>query len=221
MNIKTKKIIARIIYANIICLYLIAITPQFVMAYYETHPPYQFKQGPYRHVPDKPLSDKDIPLFIKKNINSYSSSQVRVYQIDVDGNGMKDFISFVYPATSPLLNEIHIYLQNPEGGYQEISLSEDAGAGIEDVVDINNDGKWEVILTNLVAKEHSYFLYSVYEFKDYRLVNANKKFKGFPKLVQYTHKNNDKDTSHFTKAERNRFANELDRRIEYKLIQSQ
>ena len=221
MNTKTKKIIDRVIYTTITCFCLIAIAPKFVMAYYETHPPYQFKQGPYRHVPDKPLSDKDIPLFIKKNIDSYSSTQVRVYQIDVDGNGMKDFISFIHPATSPLLNEIHIYLQKPEGSYQEISLSEDAGAGIEDIVDINNDGEWEVILTNLVVKGHSYFLYSVYEFKDYRLVNANKKFKGFPKFVQYTHKNNDKDTSHFSKTERNKFVNELDRKIQYQLIQPQ
>ena len=63
-------------------------------AYYETHPPYQFKQGPFHHAPDKQLSDKEIPLFIKEsNPPNYLSPQV--YQIDVDGNGTQDFISFV------------------------------------------------------------------------------------------------------------------------------
>lgn len=188
------------------------------LAYYEAHPPYQFKQGPYRHVPDSPLSDKDTPLFIKKDMDPvYLGPQV--YQIDVDGNGIQDFISFVYPGAGTLLNEIHIYLKKSEGGYQEISFFEDAGAGIEDVVDINNDGKWEVILTDLCSgKKHNYFSYSVYEFKNYRLVNADEKFTGFPKFVWFTDKNNDQDTIHLTVEERKKHVQEKDAEISYEEI---
>ena len=48
-------------------------------AYYETHPPYQFKQGPFRHVPDKPLLDKDIPLLIKKD-NEQISDEILIFR---------------------------------------------------------------------------------------------------------------------------------------------
>lgn len=134
-------------------------------------------------------------------------------------NGLFRNRPFVWPGAGTMLNEIHIYLKKPEGGYQEISYVKDAGSGIEDVVDINNDGKWEVILTDLYgAKSHNYFSYSVYEFKDYQLVNADKKFKGFPKFVWFSNKNNDKDTTRLTAQERKKHVEEKNREIQYQVI---
>ncbi len=197
---------------------IILFFPSVSYAYYETHPPYKFKQGPYRHVPNKPLPDKDVPIFIKKTIDPIFLHP-DIYQIDVDGNGTQDFIIFLYPGVGTLLNEVHIFLKKPDSGYQEISFSEDGGAGIEDVVDINNNGKWEIILTDLYGgKKHNYISYSVYEFKDYRLVNVDTKFKGFPKFVLFTDKSNDMDTTHLTVGERQKHVQEKDSEISYQEI---
>jgi len=187
-------------------------------AYYETHPPYKFKQGPFKHAPDKPLPDKDIPSFIKKALDPIYLGP-DVYQFDIDGNGTQDFIVFTYPGTGTLLNEIHIYLKKPDWGYVKISYPEDGGASIEDIVDINKDGKWEVILTNLYSGEkHNYLSYSIYEIRNYRLVNADKKSKRFPKFVWFTNKPNDKDTKHLTSQERQKHVDDKNASIEYEEI---
>lgn len=186
------------------------------LAYYENYPPYKFNQAPYKHLNAEPLADKDYPPFIKKN--SDLSSPHRIYKFDIDGNGLEDFIVLLHQGATSLGDEGEIYLKRQQGGYQKISY-ESSGIWIEDFTDINRDGRYEVIITDIYAGEkHNYFVYDVYEFKDYRLVNADNKFKGFPKFVWMTNKPNDKDTVHLTKEARSKHVEEKNRGIKYEVI---
>jgi len=185
--------------------------------YMDGYPSYSLKHGPFTSVPDKPLLYKEIPSFIKKDIGSEDMG-TKVYRVNLTGNGMHDFVSFVHAGASPLMDEIHIYLKT-RLGYREISFAEDPNADIRDIVDINHNGKLEVILGNLyLSGKHSYIAYSIYEVKNYRLVNADRKYIGFPKFVWYSNKKNDKDTSRLTVKERQKVVVEMNRAIEYRDI---
>ena len=187
-----------------------------VLAYYEKYPPYKFNQAPYKHLDIQPLVDKDRPSFIVKNYDEFLYPQV--YRFDIDGNGLEDFIVLLQLGVNTLLRGTDIYLKKPGGGCQKISY-EGSANGIEDFVDINRDGKCEVIITDIFSgKEHNYFTFSVYEFKNYRLVNVDTKFKGFPKFVWMTNKPNDKDTTHLAKQERAGHVEEKNRSIKYEII---
>lgn len=141
-----------------------------------------------------------------------------VYRADLDGNGLYDYIVFYsYHGNSlaSLASRVEIFLAKKEGTYNKISY-ENQDSGLEDFVDLNNDGKHEVIITDLrIVDGHTYFTYNVYEFKEYRLVNADAKFKGFPKFIWYTFKSNDKDTTRLTKEERALYTKEKDDSIKY------
>jgi len=190
-----------------------------VYAYDDAHPPYLFKNEPFRSIPAKELLNKDIPEGIKQEIGA-ESLNFEVYQTNLIGNGNQDFVAIVHPGASPLIDEIHVYLKKPRSGYREISFSEDPSANIKDVVDIKHNGKWEVILADLfLSGKHSYMAYSIYEFKNYRLVNADRKYKGFPKFIWFTDKKNDKNAIQLTPKERQRDVEDKNKAIEYREVQ--
>ena len=109
-----------------------------------------------------------------------------VYRADLDGNGLKDFIIFNwYGGCGIAMNSfrVDIFLKKKTGGYREISY-DTLSSGLEDFVDMNKNCKYEVIITDIYSgQKHTYFSYDIYEFENYKLVNADKKFKGFPKFV--------------------------------------
>ena len=186
------------------------------LAYYENYPPYKFNQASYKQLDIEPITEADYPEFIRKNYDK--SLLPQVYRFDIDGNGLQDFIVLLQIGLNTLLRGTDIYLQKKEGGYQKISF-EGSGNGIEDFMDINRDGKYELIVTGMCSgKQHNYFTYSIYEFKDYKLVNADLKFKKFPKFIWITYKPNDKDTTYLTKEERARHVEEKNRSIKYEVI---
>ena len=106
-----------------------------------------------------------------------------VYQTDIDGNGLNDFIVF-YNYRDWFLNgikedKVEIFLKRNEGAYQKIAYDA-MTAGLEDFVDLDRDGKYEVIITNMNrVKKRNYFIYNIYEFKDFSLSNSDDKFEGF------------------------------------------
>jgi hypothetical protein len=143
-----------------------------------------------------------------------------VYKADLTHNGRDDFIVF-YSSRGPGLGShrgrVEIYLRN-KIGFEKISY--DAfDAGIEDFIGPDKEGKYKVIIEGFYQGDrHNYFSYNVYEFKNYRLVNADKKVKGFPKFVQYKIKNNDQDTVLLTSNERLQNTKEKDHSIHYEDI---
>ncbi|MEI8344920.1 MAG: hypothetical protein WCG06_02490 [Candidatus Omnitrophota bacterium] len=139
-----------------------------------------------------------------------------VYWIDVDGNGLKDFIVLSsHRGTGIGLNfdYVDIYLKKPDRSYQRISF-ETWAVNLKDFVDLNRNGKYEVIITGFdQGQSHNYYSYNIYAFYKYRLINADQKFPGFPKYVRLTKKPNDKDSHQLSKEERLEFALKKERSI--------
>ena len=219
------------------------------LAYFKDYPPYRLKDGSPRHVEAETLVDPDkdeyksadgsivvrlretgesVDFLVKDGKYTLARETTlehgfpdAVYRADLRGNGLKDYIIFYDYAGCGLgssRGRVEIFLKKETGGYRKISYDTFA-PGLEDFVDLNKDGKYEVIITDYYFGErHTYYSYSIYEFKGYELVNADKKFKGFPKFVWYTYKANDKNTGHLAKPERLAHTKEKDAMIWYEDI---
>lgn len=144
-----------------------------------------------------------------------------VYQYDLDNNGQNDYIVFnSYRGTGLAIyaGRIDIYLKQSEGKFRSISY-DSWSADITDFVDINNDGRIGIIVGgSKFFGDHNYFTYNIYEIQNFKMVNINKKFKGFPKFVWYTHKPNDKDTVKISAEDRSRYVAEVDKIFKYESI---
>lgn len=222
-------------------------TPAF--AYLKNYPPHKFKDGIPKHLQVKALvdinkaeyksKDGDVSVKLKERPNAFDFilkqgnlvlAKIKekempvpyaVYWADLDNNGLKDFMVFYnYKGTDleGFRDRVDIFLKVNKKTYQRISY-DTMSAGLEDFVDLNKDGKYEVVITDLYKKKkHNYFTYNIYEFKNYKLVNANANFKGFPKFIWMTYKSNDKDTAHLTKEEREKYVAGINNSIEYQEI---
>ena len=141
-----------------------------------------------------------------------------LYRVDLDKNGLEDLIVFSNYRGCGLASQqgaVDIFLNKQDGSYQKISYDTMA-SGPEDFVDLDKDGRYEVIITDFYGGDkHNYFTYDIYEFKDYRLLNVDTKFKGFPKFIWFTDNPNDKDTVHLTKEQRMAHTKEKDKAIKY------
>ncbi len=165
---------------------------------------------------------EDNNIVFKKNIRD-TPFPYEVYREDVDGNNLKDFIVFSSYRMNGFSSwglRVEIFLRKKEGGYQRIAY-DGAYVGMEDFVDFNKDGKYEVIISGIYSgREHTYYSYDIYEFEDYKLVNADSKYKGFPKFVWFTNEPNDKDTIHLTSKERKVHVEEKNRSLTYEVVPS-
>lgn len=141
-----------------------------------------------------------------------------VFQADLDNNGLDDFIVF-YNSRGPGLgghqDRVEVYFRKSKGDFEKITYNT-LDTGIEDFIGPDKEGKYKVIITGFYEGDrHNYFSYNVYEFKNYRLVNADAKIKGFPKFVQYTYNKNDQDTERLTQQERLLHMKEKNSTIKY------
>lgn len=141
-----------------------------------------------------------------------------VYRADIDRNGLKDFVIFYTHRGCGLgafLMKTEIFLKKEEGKYQRIhydAFYSDLG----DFVDLDNDGKYEVITLDLhYGKKHNYWAYNIYKFENYKLVNADSEYVDFPKIVWFTYSPNDKDTTHLSIDERKEITREKNEMIKY------
>ena len=141
-----------------------------------------------------------------------------VYMVDLDGNGLTDFLvlsNYRGCGLAARMDRVDIFLKVSARKYKHISY-DTLDSGLEDFVDLNNDGRYEVIITNLTfEQDHNYFLYRIYEFKDCKLLNCDLKVKGFPKFVMYTFEPNDKDTMQLSASARALVARSKCREMEY------
>mgnify|MGYP001596046551 CR=1 FL=1 len=208
----------QLIFGMVISLFWVSLAT----AYIENYPPYRLKDGPPKYLPKTPLKDlsKSGLKYIADKKND--PKLLEVYCADLDENGLRDFIVFSSERGNGLaayIVMVDILLQTKKDQYQKISYDTMANDPIKDFVDLNQDGQYEIIITDLYyGDKHNYFTYKVYEFRDYRLINADAKFKGFPKFIWITYKPNDKDTTHLTKQERAKHVEEKNRSIKYEVI---
>jgi len=217
--------------------------------YFDEYPPYRFKDDRPKYLTLDPLVSLDkaeykskdgrvtarlketsdtLDLIVQEEGKVLVKMNVKetplpyaVYQYDIDRNGLEDFIIFYNYRGCGLAassDKVEIYLKQNNHSYQKISLDA-MSSGLEDFVDLNKDGKYEVIVTGFYGgKDHNYFTYNIYEFSGGKLVNADLKFKGFPKFIWYTDKKNDKDTKHLSNKERAKHTEEKNSSIEYEII---
>jgi hypothetical protein len=219
-------------------------------AYFENYPPYKFKNGPPKHLQDEPLihldydgtefksGDGKVSVILTKTPNYSFLVQegksvlvnkkndepplpTRIYWVDVDKNGLKDFIviyNYQMVGLGGYEDMIEIFLKRENNSYQKICYNS-MSSGPEDFFDLDKDGRYEVVITDFYSgDEHNYFTYNIYEFKDYKLVNADTKFKDFPKFVWITFKPNDKNTTHLTKKQKVLHTNEKNNSIKYREV---
>jgi len=215
-------------------------------AYMEGYPPHKFKDGKFKHLECKPLVDIENKNYLSKDKRVvaelyedqdsfnfllkdggkilFKMDQWRppmpyvVYQVDLNKDKLDDFIvfsSFRGNGLAVFCGEVIIFLAKPNGRYQKIYY-ENMGAELDDFVDLNNDGKYEIIIGDTYwGKNHMYWTYNIYEINEYKLVNANTKFKGFPKFIWYTNDPNDKDTTRLSKEERSSYVEKVNNSIKY------
>ena len=196
--------------------------------YVEKYPPYRFRDGQPKHLNIEPIvllgrdkteyrtEDGKIIVKLEESPVPYT-----VYRYDLDDNGLDDYLIFYNYrgcGLGVLNDKVEIYLKQHNHSYQKISY-DTLSSGLEDFVDVNKDGKYEVIITGFYwGTKHNYFTYNIYEISNCKLVNADTKFKGFPKFIWFTHKSNDKDTEHLTSEERAGHIDEKDNSVNYAII---
>jgi hypothetical protein len=217
--------------------------------YFDEYPPYRFKDGQPKHLKLEPLvsldkaeyKSKDSKIAVRLKETSDTLDFVvqdegkvlvkmnvkdtplpdSVYQYDIDGNGLKDFIVFYSYrgcGLAAFYNKVEIYLKQNNRNYQKIYF-DTMCSGLDDFVDLSNDGEYKLIITGFYGgKKHNYFTYNIYEFSGGKLVNADAKVKGFPKFIWYTNKRNDKDTKHVSPEERTKHTEGKNNSIEYEIV---
>ena len=186
---------------------------------------YKDKKGSFELIKTDPEKYFGIDsLVIKINNKTILNDKVHwhvtgFYKADIDKNGFDDYIVISNSVGNGLLGfafgKIYIFLGKPDGDYQTIYF-ELVYPSEKDFIDMDKDGRSEIIIGGYEnIGEHAYWTYNIYEIKNYKLVNANTKFKGFPKFIWFTYKNNDNDTSHLTPQQRDAIVNKTDASIKY------
>lgn len=200
-----------------------------IIGYLVEDKPYEFKKGSiFAKIESSEdgvyflLKDGDLVLKEKRGFVPFTDY---VYWVDLNNDGLKDFIviyNYRGAGLAAVNDAVEIYLKRSNGTYQRISY-DNMSTGIEDFVDINNDKIYEVIITSLYGGEtrgkyHNYIAYSIYEFSGDKLVNANAKYKGFPKFVLMMDEPNDKDATQLSPKEKQEHIAKIDESITYKII---
>ncbi len=167
------------------------------------------------------LKDGDLVLAAREKDAEELPYPWFVYQADLNGDGLSDFFvisNYRGNGLAAFNDRVEIFLRQQDGSYRKIAYDTMAG-GLEDFIDLDKDGKYEIIRTDFYCGEtHNYFTYSVYAFADGRLVNADTRFTGFPKFIWYTNKPNDKATMHLTADQKATQVRLQDKAIEYQSI---
>ena len=108
-----------------------------------------------------------------------SAKPFSVYRVDLNGDGLKDFLIFYnYNRWLNGVQEdkVKIILKKDDNSYRTISY-DTISAGLGDVVDLDKDGKYEVIITGIYnGGKRNYITHNVYTFKGLDLLNVDSKY---------------------------------------------
>ena len=146
-----------------------------------------------------------------------------VYRVDLDGNGLKDFLIFynydqwLYGVQE---DKVEIILKKADNSYRTISY-DTITASLGDFVDLDKDGEYEIIITGIYnGEKQNYITYNVYTFKDLNLVNVDSKYDDTLLSVWYEYSINDGDKieGDFTKKEKLLHAEQKNSSIQYQTI---
>lgn len=129
----------------------------------------------------------------------------RVFYTDLTGDGRKDILVYSYPGGNGLGAHIEIadlLIAKPDGQFAHTTF-EGFAAGPEDFMDVNGDGRYEMLWVNYYFEgAHSYWVYRVVEVADDGLRLNDQLIPEFPKIIWFTEKPNDQPTQKLSAAER-------------------
>jgi hypothetical protein len=127
---------------------------------------------------------------------------------DFNGDGLQDLkIIFPYMGNGiASLNVRVVYLmQHSDNRFTKISYFDKMGEHRPER-DFNGDKNYEIITMTLVEyKDHSYWSYNLFNFKNFDLVSVNKKY-NYPILIQFLYHDNYKITNKVTRKKMKEFA---------------
>ncbi len=130
----------------------------------------------------------------------------RVFYTDLTGDGLKDILIYTWLGGNGLgaYDEMaDLLIAQADGRFDHVTFMAFAG-GPEDFIDVNHDGRYEMLWAqfHIFKGEHSYWVYRVVEIDDHGLQLNDQLLPGFPKIIWFTKKPNDKPTQRLTTAER-------------------
>jgi len=139
------------------------------------------------------------------NSSFYFQFGSRVFYVDLTGDHRKDILILSYPGANGLgawIEMADLLIAQADGTYKHTSF-EAFAAGQEDFIDVNGDGRYEMLWVNYYFEgDHSYWVYRVAEITDEGLQLRDDLIPDFPKIIWFTEKPNDKPTQRLTTAER-------------------
>lgn len=127
---------------------------------------------------------------------------ISLYYFDLDDNGLKDVVSCwdrMGMGIGGHYKHVIIFLQTGKGKFGRLDY-DTYEFNIKDFVDLNNDGKYEVLICDLYESllPHNYWIYLLYKFENFDLKMANELDSRFPKFIWYTKKPNDKEAENLS-----------------------
>ncbi len=129
----------------------------------------------------------------------------RVFYTDLTGDGRKDILIYSSPGGNGLGASIEIadlLIAKPDGQFTH-STFEAFAAGPEDFLDVNGDGRYEMLWVNYYFEgDHSYWVYRIVEIGNDGLQLNDQLIPDFPKIIWFTEKPNDHPTQQLTAAAR-------------------
>lgn len=136
----------------------------------------------------------------------FLQSGSRVFYADVTGDGRKDILIYSYPGSVGIGSQIEIadlLIAQSDGGFIRTTF-EAFAAGPEDFIDVNDDGRYEMLWVSYYQTDvpHSYWVYRLAEITDSGLRLNDGLAPGFPKVIWFTEKPNDRVADNLTAEER-------------------
>lgn len=129
----------------------------------------------------------------------------RVFYTDLTGDGRNDVLIYSYPGGNGLGASVEmadVLIAQPDGSFRHAQF-EAYAAGPEDFIDVNGDGRYEMLWVSYYFEgRHSYWVYRVVEITDEGLRLNDPLVPGFPKIIWFSEKPNDRLAARLTQAER-------------------
>lgn len=130
---------------------------------------------------------------------------------DINGDGLEDIkiISAYMGNGIAALNVKVIYLfQQIDKSFKKVSFA-DKMINNRQERDLDGDGNFEIVTMNLVEHEHhNYWLFNLFNYKNYGLLNVNMKF-NYPIMIQFLYRDNYEITNKISREKMKTFALKL------------
>lgn len=169
---------------------------------------FEYDSSSVRMYRNKRLLKKSFEPMFFNDVNLGAES-IRV--ADINGDNLKDIkltASFMGNGTASMdVRTIYLF-QNKEGHFTKISFSDKASDSRLER-DFDGDGNYEIITMTLKGyREHSYWLFNLFNYLNGDLVNVNSK-DNYPIMIQYLNRENYQITKKISRSKMKAFTMKL------------